>query len=121
MISAALLFLTPQRIPYVVGAAVLAVFIWYGAHFVQQKYAAEQAIVVLSQQLKERDFTIKTLNMQAAQKEEAQRVADTARTVLENYSYGYDKIRTGIATSTQVSDGPVAPVLRNALDALGGM
>ena len=113
--------LHPQRIQYVIFAGILACGIWYGVNFVQEKNAAERQVAVLTDTVSARDLTIKTMVLQAAQKEQALKVADAARTVLENLKDGYDDLRLSIAATPSSEDAPVAPVLRHALDALGGL
>lgn len=108
------LLLNPKRILYILGAVILAGFVWYAGNFVSDKYAAERAVAELTQ-------TIAVMNIQAAQKENALKVAESARTVLENLKNGYDDIRLSIAETAPEDDGAIAPVLRRTLDSLGGM
>jgi hypothetical protein len=116
--------LSPNILKMLAGAAIVALLA-YGAfsvnNFISTKHAADLAVVELTEKLADRDAEIEAMKQMAAQRVVAQKVADATETVIENLRGGYAEVRRSIASSKEEEDGPVAPVLRNALDAIGGV
>lgn len=114
-------FLNPKRIMYGLAAAATAFVIWQGVAFVSAKYAAEAAVAELTTELRKRDAEIRVLEYRISQRADAQDAADAARDEIENRRATYDEIRNGAASAKDEDNGPLAPVLRDALRSLDGM
>jgi vacuolar-type H+-ATPase subunit E/Vma4 len=116
--------LSPNILKMLAGAAIVALLA-YGAfsvnNFISAKHAADIAVVELTEKLADRDAEIEAMKQMAAQRVVAQKVADATETVIEGLRNGYTEVLRGVAGTKEEDDGPVAPVLRNAIDALGGM
>jgi uncharacterized coiled-coil protein SlyX len=112
---------TLKRALYVAGATLVAVAIYIGASFVNDKFEAEAEVARLEQRVATQEEAIRILNQVAEQKNSAIEAADAARAELEALRETYDEIIRDADTVKDEDDGEVAPVLRRTLDALGRM
>ncbi|QJA43154.1 hypothetical protein [Phaeobacter phage MD18] len=110
-----------KNVLYLCGVAGLAFTIYTAAMFIKDKYEAEAEVTRLELVVDGYKESIRVLKEANAQKDRALAAADAARAELENQREIYQSIRRDAASAPEKDDGTVAPVLRRALDALGGM
>jgi predicted nucleic acid-binding Zn-ribbon protein len=100
------------------GAAFLALIglVWAGANFVRAKYEAEREVERLELAIENYESAIQALQRQAAQKEQALKAANAARSRTDNLERDINRIRRNAASAPEEDNAPIAPVLRRALD-----
>lgn len=122
------ILLKPKRILYVVAAAAAVgagIWLW---DFVDDKHDAEMAVVRLEQELATMDAElslraaeIELMNWQREQSRKAAEAANAAIAQSEQRAEKYRALLNRLKESTNADDGPIAPALRDILDALGSL
>ena len=111
----------PRILVYLValGAACMVGWKTYG-HF-QTYIALRDTVTELRHKAEELTNTITVLETKMEMAKRAQAVADEARRRAEAMAARYRSIESRINETKEDDDGPLAPVLRDTLDALGGL
>ena len=106
--------------PYLYGllALVAAFFVWKGGVFAKDVYDKVQLVNDLETQLIDRTLENESLQSTIEQMKQAQIIADRTVSSLNDKLVELGAISDRVMNSKEEDDGPVAPVLRDTLDAL---
>lgn len=116
-----LTFLSPKNIMYAVVGVCVAFCVYFAVDFVRDKTAAEASVTRLQEVVKSKEEALYILTQAALQKNSAQAAADAARSQLAALQTSYDEISRKVDKANAEEDGPIAPVLRDVINALGGL
>ena len=120
-LSTFLAFLTQKNIMMAVAGICIAACIYAGVGYVHDKNVAEASVAHLQEVVKSKEEALRILTQAALQRNSAQAAADAARAQLAILQTSYDEIAAKVESANAEQDGPIAPVLRDVLNSLGGL